>query len=44
MNEGKKFRFLGSLFGKSTNFAGAVFDRQFICPALNTMQGGADSR
>lgn len=30
MNEDKKFRFLGSLFGKSTNFAGAVFDRQLL--------------
>lgn len=32
--------FLGSLYGKGTSFAGAVWDNNHISPALTTMQGG----
>lgn len=39
-----EIKFLGSLFNKGAHFAGAIFDKEFICPTLTTMQGGADSQ
>ena len=33
-------RFLGSLYGHGTGYAGAVWDTQSVCPTLTTMQGG----
>ena len=39
-----EIKFLGSLFNKGAQFAGAIFDKKFICPTLTTMQGGADSQ
>lgn len=35
-------RFLGSLYGHGTGYAGAVWDTQNVSPTLNTMQGGGD--
>lgn len=40
MNEDKKPNFLGSIYGKGTSFAGAVYSDDGISPCLNTMQGG----
>lgn len=33
-------RFLGSLYGHGTGYAGAVWDAKNVSPTLNTMQGG----
>ena len=38
--EKKKVRFLGSLNGKGTSFAGAIWDKKSVSPTLTTMQGG----
>ena len=32
--------FLGSLYGRGTSFAGAVWDKNYISPTINTCQGG----
>lgn len=36
----KDERFLGSLYGHGTGYAGAVWDKNSISPTLTTMQGG----
>ena len=33
-------RFLGSVYGHGSGFAGAVWDSNSVAPTLNTMQGG----
>ena len=35
-------RFLGNINNKDfgTSYAGAIWDKNFLCPTLNTMQGG----
>lgn len=38
--EDYKVNFLGSLYGHGASFAGAVFDKDNLCPTLTTMQGG----
>jgi len=40
MSKDTESRFLGSLYGHGTGYAGAVWDTQSVCPTLNTMQGG----
>lgn len=32
--------FLGNLYGKGPSFAGALFDRNNLCPTITTCQGG----
>ena len=40
MSKDTESRFLGSLYGHGTGYAGAVWDTESVCPTLNTMQGG----
>ena len=40
MEDKKRARFIGSLYGRSANFAGAIFDSNYLSPTLTTMQGG----
>lgn len=36
---------LGNIFGYAGgNYAGNVYDKKFMCPTLNTMQGGVNNR
>ena len=37
-------RFLGSVYGYGSGFAGAVWDSNSVAPTLNTMQGGDGNR
>lgn len=36
----RQCNFLGSYYGRGTGFAGAVWDKNYISPTLNTIQGG----
>lgn len=33
-------RFLGNIYGHGAGYAGAVWDKEYLCPTLTTMQGG----
>lgn len=44
--EKAKARRIGNLYGENrgTGFAGNVWDKDGICPAITTMQGGGDNQ